>query len=551
VLFSDYVPNSIHNNLLIKYNDEGKPLDSFYLDASYTHPYSQTRDREIMMSDTLTGIANIGTRIYLTNDGWETFKIIRPDSVDNSAIIAIHIKDYNNFSFYHRNRNYYYTTDAGETFERIYLGGGVPISDIYFLNDDVGYMIGHRFQTKGEPIANTVILKTIDKGKSWDIILDTVIAPDNVSGPGGNQIYMLNENDGTIVGAYGVVATTNDGWKSFERIVLPRTKTKHSPYLAVTYSGNRPIIADDGDATTHGGDIYTLIDTVYMNMGAPELISPTDSSKGLLVDITFRWTKVKDIGKYVFQLAKDDKFTQIIRDDTLEVSEMQTALRWDITGLENCTDYYWRVASVKEATIKWSPTYTFRTRLEQGEQITPEDNSIEITRDTTLKWHPLNNAERYHLQISLDNQYNNLIFSQDTLRSTEHRVEKLSDNTVIFWRVRGYCFAGFGQWSPTWQFTTMNNVSVSEHFSAKLIHPNPATEYIEIFCGSIGACSNENNIWASPNASNIKIFNMLGECVLTVRARQAVPLQRIDVSHLPRGVYYLRIGNQTQMFVKM
>jgi len=28
-------------------------------------------------------------------------------------------------------------------------------------------------------------------------------------------------------------------------------------------------------------------------------------------------------------------------------------------------------------------------------------------------------------------------------------------------------------------------------------------------------------------------------------------LQRIDVSHLSRGVYYVRIGNRTQMFVKM
>jgi hypothetical protein len=35
------------------------------------------------------------------------------------------------------------------------------------------------------------------------------------------------------------------------------------------------------------------------------------------------------------------------------------------------------------------------------------------------------------------------------------------------------------------------------------------------------------------------------------RAQQAMPLQRIDISHLPTGVYYLRIGNQTQMFVKV
>lgn len=88
-----------------------------------------------------------------------------------------------------------------------------------------------------------------------------------------------------------------------------------------------------------------------------------------------------------------------------------------------------------------------------------------------------------------------------------------------------------------------------------LIHPNPASEYIEIFCGSIGACSNENNIWASPNASLIMIYNTLGQCVVTTSAFPSTgsgsDMMRIDISHLPNGVYYLRIGNQTQMFVKM
>lgn len=79
--------------------------------------------------------------------------------------------------------------------------------------------------------------------------------------------------------------------------------------------------------------------------------------------------------------------------------------------------------------------------------------------------------------------------------------------------------------------------------NAVLVSPNPATEYIEITKPSEGFEPSE--------GSEIKIFNVLGECVLTVRARQAVPLQRMDISPLPRGVYYLRIGNRTQMFVKV
>ncbi|MCO5251306.1 MAG: T9SS type A sorting domain-containing protein [Candidatus Kapabacteria bacterium] len=60
----------------------------------------------------------------------------------------------------------------------------------------------------------------------------------------------------------------------------------------------------------------------------------------------------------------------------------------------------------------------------------------------------------------------------------------------------------------------------------------------------------------TPEVSAVQVFNTLGECVMT--APTAHPSTgsgsenlRIDISHLPRGVYYLRIGNQTQMFVKM
>ncbi|MBE2189517.1 MAG: T9SS type A sorting domain-containing protein [Candidatus Kapabacteria bacterium] len=80
------------------------------------------------------------------------------------------------------------------------------------------------------------------------------------------------------------------------------------------------------------------------------------------------------------------------------------------------------------------------------------------------------------------------------------------------------------------------------------IFPNPATEYIQINIVNKGLQPLVNN-------EEIKIFNTFGECVSTTPSAGASTPQEgnlsIDISHLPRGVYYIRIGNQTQMFVKM
>ena len=79
-----------------------------------------------------------------------------------------------------------------------------------------------------------------------------------------------------------------------------------------------------------------------------------------------------------------------------------------------------------------------------------------------------------------------------------------------------------------------------------IIQPNPATDYITINLGSIGASSNENNIWASPNAS-IQIYDVMG--VLVAQTSSSVfngqtgtsDPPRIDISNLSPGVYFVKI----------
>ncbi len=61
----------------------------------------------------------------------------------------------------------------------------------------------------------------------------------------------------------------------------------------------------------------------------------------------------------------------------------------------------------------------------------------------------------------------------------------------------------------------------------------------------------------------IKIYNALGSCVInyefqitnygkgvmTVETRHALSQQRIVISHLPAGLYFIQIGNYSQQFL--
>ena len=76
------------------------------------------------------------------------------------------------------------------------------------------------------------------------------------------------------------------------------------------------------------------------------------------------------------------------------------------------------------------------------------------------------------------------------------------------------------------------------------IYPNPSNDYIEISIMNKG-------LKPSAVIDNIKIFNMLGIEVMNIRTGLDLSLQRIDISYLPAGIYYIKIGEKLEKFVKM
>jgi len=74
----------------------------------------------------------------------------------------------------------------------------------------------------------------------------------------------------------------------------------------------------------------------------------------------------------------------------------------------------------------------------------------------------------------------------------------------------------------------------------EIFSPNPATDYITV-----------NELFLRMHESAIKIYNIFGECVITVETQNFVSLQKIEISSLPVGVYFVRIGEKVSKFVKI
>ncbi|MBS3998888.1 MAG: T9SS type A sorting domain-containing protein [Desulfobulbaceae bacterium] len=137
-------------------------------------------------------------------------------------------------------------------------------------------------------------------------------------------------------------------------------------------------------------------------------------------------------------------------------------------------------------------------------------------------------------------------FKYDVEKFWAYSIAVDDDNHKWFGTAIGlYVYREGGVSNDILSLTSVEDSEVSKS-NGIILSPNPATEYIEI-----NATINPTVNRRVDEGSEIKIFNTLGECVLTVETIHELSLQRIDISHLPRGVYYLRIGSQTQMFVKI
>lgn len=87
----------------------------------------------------------------------------------------------------------------------------------------------------------------------------------------------------------------------------------------------------------------------------------------------------------------------------------------------------------------------------------PANGATNIATPPTLVWRASTGASRYTVQVSTNDSFATLAYSDSSVTDTSREVADLSGNTMYYWRVRASNNTGTSGWSaPTWQFATWN-----------------------------------------------------------------------------------------------
>lgn len=197
---------------------------------------------------------------------------------------------------------------------------------------------------------------------------------------------------------------------------------------------------------------------------------PTNNAVNLPVNINFVWLRAADqtkpfkksgaqtdesgIGNYWFELVTDTVgMANLVRDTTL-TDTIKT-----VNGLNNITNYYWRVRAKNEIGYgSFAPWFKFTTIVPAPavpSLVTPPNNSTNISLSLDLRWNPVQYAANYRVQVATDSSFSTIIVNDSTVTDTSRTLTGLNTFTKYFWRVQSKNIAGTSAYSGTYNFTTI------------------------------------------------------------------------------------------------
>jgi photosystem II stability/assembly factor-like uncharacterized protein len=500
---------------------------------------------------------NHGDTLLWTDDGFQTIqKISLP--IENLLVNEIKVFDEDTFVILVQKssesiRKYIKTTDRGITWVDFAEAPNTRIID--FIDQNIAYKIDDRRKESNPDQWETLVSKTIDGGNSW-IELFTPTNP-KWTDYRAVTISCIDEENALIVGTNSMIYKTTDGGMTWLKQNLPNGVNGG---IDMEYDAVREIIYLEKDAAYAIGGRMMFKMTGEMNLQRPYL-----NYFGYRVppfDLPVNWTSVEGAKSYRYQLAKassDNTYNYDLFNNPV-VDTIVDNLEIILPDLDYNQCYYGRVKAIGDGIesdwfIRASHFCTFvdENSVLAPIFIKPLSGERIKTSEIEFIWTSVPNAEMYEFQFNNSSLFQLNILADETTADTSITIPTPSyENVNFFARVR----VNDGNIISEWRYLIFRladptSVELNIVEDGIRIFPNPASDYIEINLDR----------WTPPSSispsvrwspSEIKIYNTLGECVrnLTPTLSEGEGV-RIDISHLPRGVYYIRIGNRTQMFVKM
>lgn len=183
----------------------------------------------------------------------------------------------------------------------------------------------------------------------------------------------------------------------------------------------------------------------------PNIVSPKNNTIGnAYSSLNLSWSVVSLANKYQVQIAKDNSFTNLVKDTTINTTNN---LKLD---LEPFTNYFYRVKSkTNSEESDWSAITQFQTLIATPQNQTPEINKANLKISDNLTWSEVNGANKYQVQISKNINFAQANIIKDTILNTNtYSFNKLDFGTKYFWRVKAYRDTTSTDYNSIFNFTT-------------------------------------------------------------------------------------------------
>ncbi|HXK82536.1 MAG TPA: T9SS type A sorting domain-containing protein [Bacteroidales bacterium] len=271
--------------------------------------------------------------------------------------------------------------------------------------------------------------------------------------------------------------------------------------------------ASDGVVESDWSEIWNFT-TQLVSLPPPTLIYPANNATDLdFNSITFEWAQVNGAEEYIFELATDGLFNDIVGTNT------ENGLTYLQEDLNPETEYFWRVkAKSGQIESDWSEIWSFVT-LSDIEQFTLTINiSGEgiVLVDGTEYSAPLSIDENTVLSLeAVPNSNSQFIAWANDLSSQDNPINLLMDSNK----------------NITAEFIAVGNEQTINNTYNYLIYPNPANDFVFIEANSV---------------NNISIYMLNGQKIMETNMFNK--LIKIDLSEFSKGIYFIKLETESSIY---
>ena len=295
---------------------------------------------------------------------------------------------------------------------------------------------------------------------NWSVVwsFETVFGPPSLLTPTNNAIGIvptpvMTWRKATEVNEYDIQISDDI---EFDNIVFESNSIKNTSIESSTLNYNTEywwrVRSRNGDVVSE----WSLVFKFLTGYSPVTLLTPANEAVNVVIKTVFNWEAHPTESIYELQVSKLETFSSNVISDTLENITDYTA-----GNLESYQDYFWRVRVISEENLGvWSEPYKYKTKVDVIGLRIPGNNTIDHPISVRFMWFNTKGATTYHLQIATDNSFNDLIFSQDTIKNVTHEFTQLNPASTYYWRARAVSPEGVGDWSDVWTFKTGNNIPI-------------------------------------------------------------------------------------------